>query len=211
LAEPGFVSAALAPSAGPLAERVRHVVAVIDGVHRVGSLPRIPIDHRIDVPGADGQCRFNRRNGQARGIGLSRDAPSPEFVLLHEFGHFIDHQALGNRGGFASSRHPDLADWRRVVARTRTYQALVRVKRARERIGRDVDRVAYLLDYNELWSRSYAQYVTVQSQDAMLLLQLAQESTIPRPLRRLVQWDRDDFFPILDAIDVPFHRKGWRP
>jgi len=208
LAEPGFVSAALTFPVGPLAARVRHVVAVIDGVHRVGSLPLIPIDHRVEVPGADGQYRFNRRNGRARGIGIGRNAPSPEFVLLHEIGHFLDHQALGNRGGFASTRHPDLDDWRQAITESPTYEALSRGRRLLAFGDPSINDFQYLLDYTELWARSYAQYVALESQDPTLLRQLAAPPLGAVPYL-WARWRDDDFDPVRAAIHALLRTKGW--
>ena len=125
----GLVSTAFILPAGEFGDRARRVLEVVDRIHRVGPLPRVPIDHRVEVAGADGQYRFTRHRGEARGIGISQSAPHLELVLLHEIGHFLDHQALGNRGGFASTRHPTLDGWRHAVRASRTFHALSQGRR----------------------------------------------------------------------------------
>ena len=91
------------------------------------------------------------------------------------------------------------------------YRTLRIVKNAREQRGLDVARVSYLLDYNEMWARSYAQYIALRSEKPLLLRQLSPVSALPVSLHQLLQWESDDFVPILDAIDALFRRKGWRP
>ena len=80
----GLISTALIVAPDELGERVRRVLDVIDRIHGVGPLPRIPLDHRVEVPGADRQYRFKRRSGEASGIGISQTAPHLELVLLHD-------------------------------------------------------------------------------------------------------------------------------
>ena len=205
----GPISTAFILPTGEFGDRARRVLEVVDLIHRVGPLPRVPIDHRVEVAGADGQYRFRRHRGEARGIGISQTAPSFEFVLLHEIGHFLDHQALGNRGGFASTRHAALKGWRTAVESTWACRTLREVKRVRDQAGRPGGPVVYLLDYNELWARSYAQYVTLKSRDAALLSQLDQQRVGSAPLQRLAQWQGVDFAPVGDAIEALLRRKGW--
>ena len=208
MATPEVVSAAFILPAGRLGERVRHVLAVIDAVHQAGPLPRIPIDDRVGVPGADGRYRYQPRRGRTQGSGLNPSAPRLELVLLHEIGHFLDHRAFGCPGRFASRRHPDLADWRRAVLASDACVELRRDRRLAALSGQTVDAFEYLLDPSELWARSYAQYVTHRSGDATLLEQLAKTRLSVAPYH-LAQWEDDDFRPIGATIDGLLRRKGW--
>lgn len=202
------VSAAFSVAAGPFGEMARSVLATIDRVHLVGPLPRIPIDDRVGALGADGSYRFQPRRGRAHGIGVDPAAPHPELTLLHEIGHFLDHQALGRPGSFASRRHPDLADWRRAVGATRCSQELRETRRLAALIGDPVHDFDYLLDVGERWARSYAQYVIAKSGDPALAQQIAATRRSDAPYR-LAHWEADDFDAVVVTIDDLMRRKGW--
>ena len=73
-----------------------------------------------------------------------------------------------------------------------------------------VDRkyLRYLLRHDELWARSYAQYIAVKSGDTTLLKELA-ETRAEKNLYNQKQWSEDDFKPILKAMDALFTTLGW--
>jgi hypothetical protein len=71
--------------------------------------------------------------------------------------------------------------------------------------------VTFMLRAQEMWARSYAQYIATRSGDPILRAQLFLER------ERLAgmpyypeQWDDDDFAPIAEAIDELLNAKGWR-
>ena len=57
----------------------------------------------------------------------------------------------------------------------------------------------------ELWARSYAQYIAKKSGNQDMNAQLAEMQESPFPS----QWSDDDFAPIMEAIDGIFRAKGW--
>ncbi|MGH2558469.1 MAG: hypothetical protein ACRDJH_05340 [Thermomicrobiales bacterium] len=218
---PGPVSAAfdLSPlSTDSMRDRVRRALAIVDTIHLARALPRIPIDHVV-VPDARAQYRSQVNRGRALGIGIDPFEPRPELSIVHEIGHFLDHQAIGNRGGFASSRHRSLDAWRQVVGSTSQIRTLRILARASGEVfagllGRapgpeDRERIESLLRYTEVWARSYAQYVVSQSASLLLIGQLAEERAEANPIQSLGFWDDHEFQPIRSAIDDLFRQKGW--
>ena len=202
---------------------VTHPLAIIDRIHLVGPLPTIPIKNSYSpsVPSAGG---FVSRRGIPKSLDVNthRDfARSAMLTFVHEIGHFLDLAALGTAGAFSTLAGDALLDgWRNAVEATLAVQTL------RHRIGAGSvviqtphgpveetvgDRhVAYLLGYDELWARSYAQYVAERSMDATLMDALDLTRT-PAPLGQLypAQWGTDDFAPVAKAIDTLFRELGW--
>ena len=70
--------------------------------------------------------------------------------------------------------------------------------------------IEYLLQNEELWARSYAQFIAVKSAHPDLREHL--DRLRARPERRLYygsQWDEEDFLPILAEIEAVFRQIGW--
>jgi hypothetical protein len=197
---------------------IQRVLALIDRLHHVEPLPRIPIDHKT-LPGDRGGFRVQINRGRPLGIGIAPEEQRPAIVLLHEIGHLIDHQALGTPGGFSSRRHTELADWRRAVSQSRAFRELVRLQRASNvELGAYIDSdslfearltVQYLLLAKEAWAQSYVHFVVAETDDAELRSQLAQERMEASVINQLGFWDDGDFAPIHSSISALFRKKGW--
>jgi hypothetical protein len=162
------VSAALEVQDELLRGVAARALAAVDRVHLVGALPRIPLDARRDFPRLEGQYRYKANTGRTLAIGIDPGGPVPELTVLHEVGHFLDLQALGKVGAFASSsRHPIMVEWERAVRATRTHRRLREMLRmndldlARATRSGDIAQqrasLRYLVRYTEFWARSYAQ------------------------------------------------------
>ena len=70
--------------------------------------------------------------------------------------------------------------------------------------------VDYLLESEELWARSYTQFITTKSGNSELREQL--NRLRDRPARSLYyweQWDDDDFLPVLAEIEAVLRQLGW--
>lgn len=208
---------------GDAPARLTEVLWVLDRVHGDGELPRIPVaaDDRID-----GLARYRVAAGgpdagtpvdiRARMLGSH-----PELSLLHELGHFLDHQTLGQRGEFASVEHTNLAEWRDAVDATGSVNTL-RAIVARGTVTVELDGLERVfpvsvrvlehdLQWQELWARSYAQYMAQAAGQPRLLAQLAAALGVGRRPRLpyTLQWEADDFRPVLAAIERLFRMKGW--
>lgn len=183
--------------------RSRALLQLLDQVHTDGALPQIPVGD-LRMARALGVYAHTYA-GDAVHVRL-RGSQVLEFTLAHELGHFLDHQALGIRGTFASASHPDLDGWRTAVmasqAVLRWTQERAAAIAAGDRTTRDF--LDYLLSPHELFARSYAQYITARSGSSMLAGQLA------HPSMAGLHWSAGDFDAIARAIDALLVRKGWR-
>lgn len=205
-------------------------VRAIDAVHGDGELPRIPVEPETTrkrlggfffVPGLPIAKRIT-----VKGDDLA-------FTLVHEVGHFLDHQVLGAPRGrfgslFATQADNEMHAWQQAVNESRHLRAL--------RLSRDtgvahsaatlepvtvkgiIDTeprpwrtqqafVRYQLTPEEVWARSYAQYIAEESADPRLLAGLRQGQADPVYGG---QWDTADFAPIRAAIKALFQAKGWQ-
>jgi hypothetical protein len=211
---------------GRYGDRVRAGLAAVDRVHGDGRLPRIPIvgydqdDGCLGWFDADGTPGVN---AIPRRIRLNALASRPELNFLHELGHYIEGFAIpGNRKMDRDwDRDPNLAAWRKAVEGSKAWKALdslARVDYVRGekdgktgRIRVKHDEVTYLLQWDEVWARAYAQYIAVRSGDATLRAQL--DAGRDRRVHGIYfhrQWDEADFEPIAAAIDELFRRLKWR-
>lgn len=99
------IGRALDIPAGIAYDDLREVVAAIDRVHGDGNLPRIPV--RLTRGVADfGRFRFDPDTGQPISISINPVQPHRELALLHEIGHFLDWQSLGDGRDFGSIVSP---------------------------------------------------------------------------------------------------------
>jgi hypothetical protein len=195
------------------------VLNAIDSVHGDGTLPRIPLlrSSGRQTLGA----YWHTSSGRAVKINVSANSPYPAMTASHEIGHFLDHQAMFEPGRWASRFHDRLmGGWITAVNETRAVRTLRTMLEGPPSIKLPsghtftVSRahLRYLLSVEEVWARSYAQYIAVRSGHARLVDELAQ--TLARqsgaPLIYPQQWEPDDFAPVAKAIDTVFESLGWR-
>jgi hypothetical protein len=183
---------------------------VIDQVHDDGQLKRIYVTGEASGRRFGG---YQHTREDAIGIGV-RLRHGDEFTFLHEIGHFLDHQALGVKGSFASAGSPLLQEWRAAVQSSAAYR---RLKQAlsdpdQQQYRREIQ---YLKSDVEVWARSYAQWMKLQIEkrglgSAAMRARLKEELTmrLDAPYQS-GHWTDEDFEPIAAAIDRLFERKGW--
>jgi hypothetical protein len=198
-----------------LAANLRSAIDAVDRVHGYGDdeelmLPDIAIAANRGTRVVGGY-EFTR-GGESLGIQISTRGEHQAFSLVHEIGHFLDHQILGGgiSIGFASANSQLLEAWRQEVRKTSAVKRLAILQRAR-RGAVDRRAVQEWLRWHEIWARSYAQYVTVRGGESVLteqlnLLLMAQRQAT---IRYEPQWERDDFAPVAEAIDRLFLALGW--
>lgn len=202
------VSRAFVLPPGTLGDELRRAPVAIDRVHTDGVLPKIAV---APAPVLDDASSYLWADGTAitLGIAIRPNVRYPAFLLLHEIGHFLDHRAIGDATSFASLVDARFAAWRSAVTASDAVRQLQIVEReSRRAVTRDY--VEYLLSMDELWARSYAQFVSIASRDSVLSGDLRQNqpeqgrsSSIP------VQWHDDDFLPIAVSILELFRTLGW--
>jgi hypothetical protein len=196
-----------------LSEDLYQAVRSIDRVHGDGFLPAIPV---ILVAGMDRPGRFVERMGMPSALLIDPDRHDRGFVLLHEVGHLLDLAGLGTPGRFASgSGDAAMQPWRTAVERS---QAVIRLAPLIDDLVNDLPdtharrrRQRSMLELEEIWARSYAQFVACHSADPDLPAALDRaRMTAPGTVYYPLQWGDDDFEPIGQAIDQLFGRIGWR-
>jgi hypothetical protein len=69
--------------------------------------------------------------------------------------------------------------------------------------------LTYTLQLDELWERSYAQYIVVRSGDAGLRAELDERRQLHGSPAVPYLWEDDDFGPVAAEIDRLFRRLGW--
>ena len=198
------IGPALAIPIGRANDVLRDVLFAIDAVHGDGRLPPIRVVRRVLPPGEEGF--YEPSIGE---IVVSRSASAPALTLLHEIGHVLDRHGLGDGDILGSSGDTVLSSWRSSVDATWSIAALDRLI-GTQPSSRFVAHLAYLRQYDELWARSYTQYVVSRRDRSPLV------DALHRRRRRAIgrvnvpyYWGAEDFRPVAHAIDDAFRRRGW--
>lgn len=181
------VSVAIALATHHLTEACRAALSAIDAVHSDGDLgidgqPLTVIEGGIDTIDYEGTFSItSSRPFVPSSIALAPSGPSPALAFVHEIGHFLDFWALGRKPQaaepyFASAQDPRLEPWRRAVADSETVILLNRIRRGVAPKGAAPVRrehVRYLLEPQELFARTYTQFIATSSGSETLREQLA--------------------------------------
>lgn len=219
------VSRALVIRAGVANDDLRDAVIAINRVHGDGDLPEIPVSLRRNLgyqngQSVDGLFRVEQTSDgrlEARSIQIRDGASHRAFVTLHEVGHLLDLHGLPGTGFASADREMvELVSWRRAVARSQAVELLTMLCQSSDRRVRR--RALFLITPEELWARSYAQFVVTRSGVERIQFSLdalrsrdprnAQEATLdtvyfPR------QWEDEDFTEIDAVVEELFRRLGW--
>jgi hypothetical protein len=203
---------------GPDWDRVRKTLQAVDTVHGDGDVPPLPVVRTRSA--LEAGVYEPTGAGAPRQLGVSRRAPDPHITFVHEIGHFLDHQALGGPGRYATADQrigavlqvlEDSAALRAIRDLRGRKRALVEIRGRRRALPVNPAIVEYLASPQEAFARAYAQYIAIVSQDADLLRELrARRSDETGGKLYHQQWDDDDFRPIAAALDALFRTKGWR-
>lgn len=178
---------------------VNTAIAAIDRVHGDGTLTPIPVGAKVGRKGVLGIYTYSMA-GTPSSINVKK-APGywPGLTTVHEIGHFIDHQAMGKKGYFASEAAAEFAEFRKAADASAT------ISKIRTNPSLPLKTKVYLLKGREIWARAYAQYIAEASNDPALKLELAKALSLGAP-----QWDVSDFKPIFAAIENILKAKGWK-
>jgi hypothetical protein len=218
------IGRALDLPAGPLYDDLRETIAAIERVHGSVRLPRIPVrivSHMTSL----GRFRFDPVTGEPISIWLRPGSLHRSLTFLHEIGHFLDLTALGAGPVFGTLSNPAYANWTTAVVASRAYQLLGEIDRQQSALVHALDGTyrSVLLNERELvairdwmrpeevWARSYAQYVALRSDhrdaiESLVSLRARDADKVYYPR----QWDDEDFGPIGTAIDDLMVELGWR-
>lgn len=196
-------NALILPKDGIAKEVAQNVLAEIDKIHGDGKLPKIPVSlTNSEVYGA-----LYRRvtESESRDILIGASTAEPEFDFAHEIGHFLDHQAIGKAGVFASESSDLMTGWFDAVVNSEAIKEIFALPEGTKLRG-------YFLNVTEIWARCYAQYITIKSQNPTLLKQLddVRLGDFLDPIHNLSQWKDYDFESIMSEIDKLFLILGWK-
>lgn len=196
-------------------------IAAIDKVHGDGDLPEIPVGWNREKKR---EGFFRSRNGVGTLVQVSRYAQSPRMTLVHELGHFIDLNGIGDR---YSASNPKSGEYRPnrsqasmlvnpVMAviessdAVQHFQKLLAgpsvIRYGNSEVKVDKKWLKYAVSREELWARAYSQYIADRSGNPELLaeLRVSQKPSLYRD-----QWTDEDFKTIADAFDKLFSDLGW--
>lgn len=221
---PGVGKAIDVKAKGESGKQIAEAIKSIDAVHGDGALPTIP----VVSSSSDSNMGFYARTRSNRPIeiGVSSKGEHPQNTVTHEIGHFLEKVAIpgtkDSTGQRDWTRDVVMVEWKRAVDASEAVQNLraLRGKSLTVDMGKgktvqvpvDSKHLDYLLKYDEIWARAYAQYISVRSESESMADEFYQAFNVPR--ERLVnyreQWNAVDFRPIAEAIDKLFVQQGWR-
>lgn len=183
----------------------------IDRTHNIDDLPEIPVTNRLRLPDSNGFGEFVPHKGRAFEINVDPKARAfdQREAFVHESGHLVDFDGLPGQDYASvrafSGRGGVLDDWAKAVQDTREYKLLKQARDTGRLDGQDVSDMAdtweYLAEPQELWARSYSQYVARKSGDVSIRHAHSKRNT---------QWSKDSFDAIEEAMDTVFEQQGWR-
>jgi len=190
---------------GSLKTQVQTALAAIDQVHDDGDLPTIPLTstRRSYL----GFLSYNRTDDglAASEMAVRGTGHWPALTTVHEAGHFLDLEAIGTKGNFSTlAGDPDMRKFLAAAEETDAIKGLR--SKLTEATGFESRRgLQYFLKPEEIWARAYAQFITEESGQPLLVRQLADARQVD-PLR---QWSTDDFAPVKQTIKEMFTNLGW--
>jgi len=194
--------------AGVAKKALGEAVQAIDKVHGISGLPVIPVESTRSKA-FQGAYSYMASSGDAVRIRISSESRNPGLTALHEIGHFIDHQSLNGRKGYASTSDPLLEKFRQAVDRS-AATAELEAELAKTGISAVRKTCRYYLETHEQWARAYAQYVATRSGNAALVGQLDAIRNSAHAVYRNSQWSDADFAPIGDSIDELLMALGFK-
>lgn len=139
---------------------------------------------------------------------LSQPAPAPGLAVLHQLGHLLDWQKFGVWGEFSSCSDPRFSDWWQAIQNSSLYHLLEEMlpTLVEDRIISEKECLSFSAP-EELWARSYTQFIIEASKKIPLLEELEfarciNEDMLPE------YWSKDDFAPISRALRTLLESKA---
>ncbi len=201
------VSKAVRLPGHPLSRRLGRFLKTVDAVHTATNLKQVAVEMNPFVMGA----RFDAYTATGPyTILLNPTGSHVELSLIHEIGHFLEWQAIPKSGFGQRSFKGDLlfAAWLQAIRESQNVNRLLDLRDAEESSVQKT--VNYLLDEQELWARSYSQYIAVRIPSPALLQQIAAENkVITGKMQLKPYWDPADFHAVQSEIDKIIQTLGW--
>jgi SPP1 gp7 family putative phage head morphogenesis protein len=218
------VSGALTVSKGKAKEEIDTAMRAIDSVHGDGTLRPIPVTQRKSTT-TYGVYKFRGGPG-GRSVPVEINISPVEgnhaaITMAHEVGHYLDNQALRITQELPSDKiTPEIQAWRDAIKESESVKTLqdwyrngheITIRdstRPEMSVTQQMDRkfIKNYLRHDELWARSYEQYIATRSGDPTMVAQI---SAIRATDYGAIQWGDEDFAPIANAIDGILKAAGW--
>ncbi len=177
--------------------------------HDDGELPKIEVtDKRSTGIRKSDRGAYVREGWKSILVFLDPEAKHREWTGVHEFGHFMHHQVLGDDPEWSDGRgkaSTEAAKLKKVLESTTEVKELKKAAKAQKSVV--VADWKYLADYREIFARAYGQWLATKLRDPLLLEGMEAD-------RRSIhgkssQWTDESFVPIAAAFDALFAAKGW--
>jgi len=209
---------------GKVDRAVRDVTKTIDDIHGDGNLTKIPIKNSYGkrAQGAFWREQFNNRPIR---IDISPNSDHVKLNVAHEIGHLLDYNGIPRGAIHGSNRSfmldPQFSGWFKAVKESEAIKSIEALKGkthgeylkpgAEQTTRWTLDRkhINYLLSENEMWARSYAQYIATKSGDSEMATELDKQRASAYGQVYNSQWTDKDFEPIGKEIDKLFQGLGW--
>lgn len=177
--------------------------------HDDGELPKIEVtDKRSTGIRKSDRGAYVREGWKSILVFLDPDAKHKEWTGVHEFGHFMHHQVLGDDPEWSDGRgkaSPEAAKLKKILEATTGVKELKKAAKAQKNVV--IADWKYLADYREVFARAYGQWLATKLRDPLLLAGL--EADRQSVHGKKSQWSDEEFVPIAAAFDSLFAAKGW--
>lgn len=191
--------------------RIQDAFKAIDEVHGDGQLPRIEVVDFKPVRGVDTMGGYHKCR-----ISVSSAVRAPMLVTVHEVAHMLADHVFRPRNPaapFAPDSDlicPEFRVWWVAIKSSKAYrmldERLLRLGVPERETEQEASDLHYLRSSEELWARSYSQFVAVTSSNA----QLKAEFIKARAQSEFEYWSDRDFSVILSSMDSILKARGWR-
>lgn len=216
------VSSALTVAKGKAKDKIEIALSAIDSVHGDGTLRPIPINQRKSKT-TWGQYKYRQMRDRSIPVEINinpTEGNHAATTMAHEVGHYLDDQSLRITQVLPTDKiTPEIQAWRKTIADSEAVKTLqdwrskgheitiTDPNTGQERTGKvDATYIKYMLRHDELWARSYAQYIATRSGNPTMLAEISAIRSSPYGV---TQWADGDFVPIAEAIDEILRAAGW--
>lgn len=175
----------------------RQVTSGLDAMQKVHDIPPAMRGTTIVDGTKLPQGKYGWFRPGTRTMAISPGVQAP-LTTVHEMGHAMSFRVFGGRGSVLPS-HPHL---RNAIEQTSEVR-LLRSQRLTETNAKRIAALDYMLSDEELWARSYSQWVALKSGAPEMMKALN--------VRRSMHWADSDFGPIAQAVESVLRSKGLLP
>lgn len=193
----------------PLKPQLQRVLEVIDEIHLPKSLKPVSV---VMNPFVQGAVFVAYTATGPYTIELNPNGSHPELSLLHEVGHYLEWQAIPKAavGQRDFTAYSFFTSWLTAVRASQNVNRLIGLRDGSPAESEIHQAANYLLDEQELWTRSYSQYLALKTQMPALRQQLSAENKVfTGNIQIKPYWVWGDFFVIEAAMDELFQALSW--